>query len=82
MRIKFVGRERLTTKLGTFSCLKFKPLLQVGRVFKAKEEMSIWFTDDKNHIPVRLESKISVGSIQIDLMEYSGLNNPIAKVVK
>jgi hypothetical protein len=80
MRIKFVGREKLTTKLGTFNCLKFKPLLQVGRVFKAREEMTIWFTDDKNHIPVRLESKIMVGSIQLDLMEYSGLSNPISKV--
>lgn len=82
MRIKFVGREKLTTKLGTFNCLKFKPLLQVGRVFKAKEEMTIWFTDDKNHIPVRLESKILVGSVQMDLMEYSGILNPIAKVTK
>jgi len=80
MRIKFVGREKVTTKLGTFQCLKFKPLLQIGRVFKAKEEMTIWFTDDKNHIPVRLETKILVGSVQMDLMEYSGLSNPIAKV--
>lgn len=80
MRIKFVGRENVTTKLGTFRCLKFKPLLQVGRVFKDREEMTIWFTDDKNHIPVRLESKIIVGSIQMDILEYSGLLNPVSKV--
>jgi hypothetical protein len=79
MRIKYVGKETITLSSGKYNCLKFKPLLQSGRVFKAKEEMTIWLSDDRNHIPVRLESKIIVGSIQVDLAEYSGLTNPIAK---
>ncbi len=32
--------------------------------------MIIWITNDQNHIPVRIESPIAVGSIKVDLMQY------------
>jgi hypothetical protein len=48
MSIKFLGREKVKTSLGTFNCIKFRPVLLVGRVFKEEEDMTIWVTDDKN----------------------------------
>jgi hypothetical protein len=57
--------------------LKFRPMLEQGRVFKESEKMTLWISDDKNHIPIRLEAEIIVGSIKMDLMEYSGLVNPL-----
>ena len=42
--------------------------------------MTIWVTDDANHIPVRIESPISVGSVKVDLMHYENLKYPIAKL--
>jgi hypothetical protein len=32
-KLKFVGREDITTKFGTVSCMVFKPYVQSGRVF-------------------------------------------------
>lgn len=80
MAIKFVGREKIKTRLGTFRCLMFRPYLLEGRVFKEKEGMTIWLTDDKNRIPIRAQAEILVGSIKMDITSFTGLSNPVALV--
>ncbi|MBC7411158.1 MAG: DUF3108 domain-containing protein [Bacteroidia bacterium] len=77
---KFLGRETITTNLGTFKCLKFCPTLLKGRVFKHEDDMTLWVTDDENKLPIRAEAKIIVGSVKMDLSKYEGVANPIAKV--
>ena len=80
LQIKYVGKETIKTGLGKFKCLKFRPVIQKGRIFKHEDDLKVWITDDKNHIPVRAEAEILFGSIKMDLIEYSGLANPISKV--
>jgi hypothetical protein len=80
MYVKYIGKEVLKTKLGKFRCIVFRPYLLEGRVFKEKEGMTVWVTDDKNKIPIRAEAEILVGSVKMDLKGYSGLANPIALV--
>ncbi|MEO5569519.1 MAG: DUF3108 domain-containing protein [Bacteroidia bacterium] len=82
MNIKFLGREKVKTGLGTFNCIKFRPVLLVGRVFKEEEDMTIWVTDDKNKIVVRAQAEILVGSVKMDLKDYSGLANPLLSKIK
>lgn len=79
VKIKFIARETITTDLGTFKCLKFRPIIQKGRVFKHEEDLNIWITDDKNHIPVLGQAEILVGSVKMELMSYSGLANPVGQ---
>lgn len=80
LQVKFICRETITTDLGTFRCLKFRPIVQKGRVFKREEDLNIWITDDKNHIPIKGQADVLVGSIKMELTGYSGLPNPVAKV--
>lgn len=80
LQIKFVGKETIKTNLGKFKCLKFYPVVQKGRVFKKEEDLRVWISDDKNHIPIRAQAEVLVGSIKMDLDGYSGLANPISKV--
>ena len=80
LNIKFIGRETITTKKGKFRCLKFRPLLQEGRIFKEQEDMTVWVSDDKNKIPIRAQTDILVGSIKMDLVDFSGLANEPAIV--
>jgi hypothetical protein len=82
LNIKFIGREKLRTDLGTFDCIIFRPVLQEGRVFKEEEDMTVWVSDDLNRIPVRVQSNILVGSIKMDLTGYENLLNPPALVAK
>lgn len=75
--IKFLGRETIKGKDGnTYKCIKLAPILIVDRVFKAQNDMLLWVSDDKNKIPIRIYSAISVGAVYVDLYRYSGLKNP------
>jgi len=80
LKIKFIGKETVKTDAGTFKCLKFRPIVQKGRVFKKEEDLNIWISDDKNHIPVKGEANVLVGAIKMDLTSYSGLANAPALV--
>jgi hypothetical protein len=75
-KLKFVGREDITTKFGVVSCMIFKPLVQSGRVFKEKESLTVWISDDTNRLPIRIKADLAVGSIKADLDAFKGLNNP------
>src|SRR6476469_9099113 len=77
MYINYIGKETITTKYGKFKAIKLKPLLLQGSIFEGGEKMTIWVTDDANHIPARVESPIVVGSVKVDLMHYENLRHPI-----
>jgi hypothetical protein len=77
MYIHYMGKETIRTKYGKFNAIKLKPLLLKGNIFEGGEKMTIWVTDDANHIPVRIESPIAVGSIKVDLMHFENLRYPL-----
>jgi len=80
-KLKFLGRDFVDTEFGIVPCLKFRPYVQSGRVFKEKESLTVWISDDKNRIPIRLQADLAVGSIQADLEAYKGLKHPFKIVV-
>jgi hypothetical protein len=79
--IRYLGKEKLQTQTGTYNCIKFKPLLINGTIFRGGEKMTVWVTDDDNKIPVLVESPIVVGFIRAELYKTNGLRSPMkAKV--
>lgn len=79
--IKYLGKETIKTKYGKFRAIKFKPLLIKGTMFEGGEKMTVWVSDDANHIPLRIESPIVVGSVKIDMMQYKNLRYPLSSMV-
>ena len=75
-KMKFLGIETINTKFGKIKCIKLRPFVQSGRVFKEKESLTLWISADKNKIPVRIKADLVVGSIRVDLDAFSGLNHP------
>lgn len=76
-KVKYQGTEYIKTSLGSFRCLKIAPMMATGEVFADAYPVSVWVTDDKNHLPVLAEAKVIVGSIKMELIEYRNLLNPI-----
>lgn len=74
-RLKYLGKEVLKTKFGKVECLKFRPYVQSGRVFKEQESLSLWVSNDQNKIPIRIEADLMVGSIKADLDGYNSLRH-------
>lgn len=75
-RIIYIGKEVVDTKAGEYKCLKFKPKVVRGEVFDEEYPMTLWISDDKNHIPVLLRSEVIIGSVKVELIECTGLANP------
>jgi len=75
-KLKFIGRENITTKFGVVSAMVFRPLVQSGRVFKEQESLTVWVSDDDNRLPIRIKAELAVGSIKADLDAFKGLKNP------
>tara|TARA_R110000744_G_scaffold116711_4_gene218254 strand:+ start:4319 stop:5146 length:828 start_codon:yes stop_codon:yes gene_type:complete len=74
-KLKYLGKEVLRTKYGKVECLRFRPYVQSGRVFKEQESLSLWVSNDNNRIPIRIQADLSVGSIKADLDGYNGLKH-------
>lgn len=79
--IRYLGREQIKTKYGSFNAIKIAPLLIEGTIFRGGEKMMVWVSDDDNHIPVRVDSPILVGSIKVDLIGYEKLRNPFKSLI-
>jgi hypothetical protein len=79
--VRYLGKEIIATKYGKFHSIKIKPLLIKGTMFDAGEKMTVWVSDDANHIPLRIQSSIKIGSVKADLMEFSNLRSPLSSLI-
>jgi hypothetical protein len=76
--VRYVGKEIIyNAVLGYVECIKFRPKLIEGSLFKGGEGMVVWVTNDKNRMPVYVETPILVGTIKVHLTKYSGHKYPI-----
>ena len=79
--IRYLGKETVKTRYGKFRAIKFKPLLIKGTIFEGGEKMTAWISDDPNHIILRVESPIAVGSIKVDMYGYKNLRYPLTSLM-
>ena len=82
LEIKYLGKQRIDVKAGTFNCIILEPLVKEGGLFKSEGRILIWLSDDANRIPVKVSTKIVIGTIDAELKEYSGLRNDVKAKVK
>lgn len=75
-KLKYIGRELLSTKFGKVNTMVFRPLVQSGRVFKEEESLTVWISDDDNKMPLRIKASLAIGSLKADLESYRGLKHP------
>lgn len=82
---KFLGREQKTIRgLGKFNTLKFACQLTTtsGESFKDGDQFYIWFTDDRNKVPLYGDVPIRVGSVRVRLSKYNNLKFPLTSKIK
>jgi hypothetical protein len=77
IRLRFVGMDDVKTQWGKIKCYKFNPVTEVGRLFKTEEDVSFWFSADKNFLPVKIRFNIFVGAFLVELSSYEGLVYPL-----
>lgn len=79
IKCRFLGRE--VRKVKSFNrkvhSLKFAVEVIAGSVFKGDEKISMWISDDRNHIPLDLESPIIIGKLKGHILKAENLKYPI-----
>jgi hypothetical protein len=72
--VRFLGRERLDLPPpfgGKTPTVIVEPQLLEGTgLFVREGRLRIWLTDDARRVPVRMRSKVPIGSVSADLEEY------------
>ena len=82
LALKYLGKEVINTKFGKVECLKLMPATDRSRIFKGEGSITMWLTNDKNKIPIRIQADLLVGSIKADLEKFSGIANPLEIIIK
>lgn len=79
--VVYRGKERISVGAGTFDCIIVEPLVQEGGLFKSEGNIIIWLSDDELKIPVKVKTKVVIGSIDSELTAYEGLNGELKSKV-
>lgn len=74
-KLRFLGKEVIKSKFGKIKTLKFKPFVESGRVFKDKNSVTVWISDDENKIILKIKAELTVGSLKAELISFKGLAN-------
>jgi hypothetical protein len=80
--MRFLGYEDVKTRFGIINCLKFNPIVESERIFNNNESLTLWVSNDKNKIPIKIKAGLRIGSIDADLDEFKGLKHPFKIKIK
>lgn len=69
-KIKYVGKEVVKTDFGKVTAIKLMPLMPENSLFDGENAISLWLTDDKHKVPVKIRAKMFVGAVEIDIKGY------------
>ncbi len=69
VEVQVLKKEKLILPSGTFNTILIKPLLKSEGIFSRKGDIFIWITDDAKRLPVKMQTKVAVGSIVATLVE-------------
>ncbi len=70
IKVKFLGREKLKTKIGEFESFVISPIMPENSFFRGKNPIRAWISDDRNRIPLKVKAELLIGSLEIDIKSY------------
>jgi hypothetical protein len=76
--VKYHGRETVEVPAGKFDCIVIEPLVKEGGLFKSEGSIMIYLTNDDAKMPVRVKTKVIIGSINADLTNYQGVKGKLS----
>jgi len=71
VEVQVVKKEKLNTILGEVNTIQVRPIMKSEGIFERKGAIDIWLTDDDRRIPVRMKTKIKIGSITATLVKVN-----------
>jgi hypothetical protein len=63
IEVRVLRRERIKVPVGEFNTIVIEPMVKPVGVFEGKRGAYIWLSDDSRRIPVKAQTKVTVGSV-------------------
>lgn len=71
VEVQVLKKEKLKTILGEIETIQVRPLVKSEGIFERKGVIDIWVTDDERRIPVKMKTKVKIGSITATLVKVN-----------
>lgn len=71
VRVSVLQREKRATIFGDRETLKVQPKMHFKGLYDKSGDTILWITDDQCRVPVEIHSKIVVGSLVAELVDYA-----------
>jgi hypothetical protein len=68
--LQVLRRETVKVPAGEFETIVVRPIIKTGGIFAEGGEAEVYITDDERRVPVRLNTKMRVGSVTLELTDY------------
>lgn len=75
--VRYLGKETIQVPAGKFECIIVEPLVKEGGLFKSEGSIIVYLTNDDVRMPVRVKTKVVIGSIDADLTAYQGISGQL-----
>ncbi len=79
-KVKYTGKEVLKTKYGKINAIVLVPMIKKDSLFTEDNTIKVWLSDDLNKIPLKIQAKIYVGYLNVEIMNLENLKHPLSIV--
>ena len=70
VKVKFLGRDKIKTKIGEFNTFLISPIMPKNSFFRGKNPIKAWVSDDRFRIPLKVKAELLIGALEIDIRSY------------
>jgi len=76
-QVKYLGKDVVKTKFGKFNAIVLSPVMPKNKIFRGKNPIKVWLSDDRNKIPIKVKAAMFVGAVEIDIIDYENVKHPL-----
>ncbi|MPN04436.1 hypothetical protein SDC9_151674 [bioreactor metagenome] len=80
--VKIIKREVVQVTAGKFNTILLQPIVNAGSLFKFKNTINVWVTDDDRKIPIKVATSIFIGEVGAELYRYSGVRGKVGAKIE
>jgi hypothetical protein len=77
--VKVFGVETMESMFGAVETIKVMPLMDFKGLYDKDGDTIFWLTNDACRVPIEIESKIMIGSLVAELVDYSNPACPVKR---
>ncbi|TAH18405.1 MAG: DUF3108 domain-containing protein [Cytophagales bacterium] len=79
LKVVYKGKEKLQTKFGRIQTAVLSPIMPENALFDGRDAIRFYVSDDPNRVPIKIEARMFVGAIELDLIDHKGLVSKFRK---